>query len=86
MPNRTKDGHIQAQGKLWEYCESISKARREGKNRRDGQTVVRRVFGLVELVGAGLWKDVEPAPVAVSVKGDAEWKAKRREIRTAPKL
>jgi hypothetical protein len=86
MPNRTNDGHIQAQGKLWEYCESISKARREGKNRRDGQTVVRRVFGLVELVGAGLWKDVEPAPVAVSVKGDAEWKAKRREIRTAPKL
>jgi hypothetical protein len=86
MPNRTKDGHIEAQGKLWEYCESISKARREGKNRRDGQTVVRRVFGLVELVGAGLWKDVEPAPVAVPIKGDAEWKAKRREIRTAPKL
>ncbi|KAI5198422.1 acyltransferase [Aureobasidium subglaciale] len=86
MPERTEDGQIKAQGKLWEYCESISKARREGKNRRDGNTVVRRIFGLVDLVGTGLWKDAEPAKAAVPVKGDAEWKAKRREIRTAPKL
>jgi hypothetical protein len=86
LPKRTKSGQIEAQGKLWEYCESISKARREGKNRRDGNTVVRRIFGLVELVGTGLWQDVEPAKVAVPVKGDAEWKAKRREIRTSPKL
>ncbi|KAI4765011.1 acyltransferase [Aureobasidium sp. EXF-3400] len=85
MPRRT-NGRIEAQGKLWEFCESISKARREGKNRRDGHTVVRRIFGLVELVGAGLWRDVEPAKVAFPVKGDAEWKAKRREIRTSPKL
>ena len=86
MPKRAENGYVEAQGKLWEYCESISKARREGKNRRDGMTVVRRIFGLVELVGAGLWRDVEPARVAVPVKGDAEWKAKRREIRIAPKL
>ncbi|KAG9555726.1 acyltransferase-domain-containing protein, partial [Aureobasidium melanogenum] len=86
LPERTKDGQISAQGKLWEYCESISKGRREGKNRRDGNTVVRRIFGLVELVGEGLWKDVEPATVALPVKGDAEWKAKRREIRPSPKL
>ncbi|KAG9656059.1 acyltransferase-domain-containing protein, partial [Aureobasidium melanogenum] len=86
LPERTKDGQIKAQGKLWEYCESISKGRREGKNRRDGNTVVRRIFGLVELVGEGLWKDAEPAKVALPVKGDAEWKAKRREIRPSPKL
>jgi hypothetical protein len=86
LPRRTRGGQIEPHGKLWEYCESISKARREGKNRRDGNTVVRRIFGLVELVGTGLWKDVEPAKVAVPVKGDAEWKAKRREIRTSPKL
>jgi hypothetical protein len=85
LPKRT-NGQIEAQGKLWEYCESISKARREGKNRRDGNTVIRRIFGLVELVGAGLWRDVEPAKVAIPVKGDGEWKAKRREIRTSPKL
>ncbi|KAI4849165.1 acyltransferase [Aureobasidium sp. EXF-8845] len=84
MPKRTEDGHVEAQGKLWEYCESISKARRGGDDRRDGN--VKRIFGLVELVGAGLWKDIEPAKVALPVKGDAEWKAKRREIRTAPKL
>ncbi|KAI5201000.1 hypothetical protein AUEXF2481DRAFT_4104 [Aureobasidium subglaciale EXF-2481] len=86
MPERAEDGQIRAEGKLWEYCESISKARREGKNRRDGNTVVRRIFGLVDLVGTGLWKDAEPAKAALPVKGDAEWKAKRREIKTAPKL
>ncbi|KAI5246754.1 acyltransferase [Aureobasidium subglaciale] len=86
MPERAEDGQIRAKGKLWEYCESISKARREGKNRRDGNTVVRRIFGLVDLVGTGLWKDAEPAKAALPVKGDAEWKAKRREIKTAPKL
>jgi hypothetical protein len=84
LPKRTGDGHVEAQGKLWEYCESISKARREGDDRRNGN--VKRILGLVELVGAGLWKDIEPAKVALAVKGDAEWKAKRREIRTAPKL
>lgn len=86
MPERTEDGQIKAQGKLWEYCESISKARREGKNRRDGNTVVRRIFGLVELVRAELWKGSEISETTVPVKGDAEWKAKRREIRPSPKL
>ncbi|OBW69648.1 MAG: Multidrug resistance-like protein [Aureobasidium pullulans] len=86
LPERTEDGQIKAQGKLWEYCESISKARREGKNRRDGNTVIRRIFGLVELVGTELWKGAEPSKVIAPKTGDAEWKAKRREIRTAPKL
>ncbi|THY87480.1 acyltransferase, partial [Aureobasidium pullulans] len=86
LPERTEDGQIKAQGKLWGYCESISKARREGKNRRDGNTVIRRIFGLVELVGTELWKGAEPSKVIAPKTGDAEWKAKRREIRTAPKL
>ncbi|KAL1311847.1 hypothetical protein AAFC00_001922 [Neodothiora populina] len=48
-------GTVRAEGMLWEFCERISKARREGKNRRDGGTVVRRVLGHVELVGSKLW-------------------------------
>lgn len=43
--------------RLWEFCESISRGRREGKNRRDGGTVVRRVLDHVELVGSRLWFD-----------------------------
>lgn len=45
-----------AEGLLWEFCEKISRGRREGKNRRDGGTVVRRVLGHVELVGKKLWE------------------------------
>ncbi|KAH0340776.1 acyltransferase-domain-containing protein, partial [Aureobasidium melanogenum] len=86
LPERNAEGKIKAQGKLWEYCESISKGRREGKNRRDGNTVVRRIFGLVELVGEGLWRDAGVDTVEMPGKKDAEWKAKRREIRPSPKL
>jgi hypothetical protein len=88
MPERRQDGLIKTQGKLWEYCESISKARREGKNRRDGSTVIRRIFGLVELVGGELWKDARTSSTKATMpsKGSAEWKAKRREIRASPKM
>ncbi|KAG9690926.1 acyltransferase-domain-containing protein, partial [Aureobasidium melanogenum] len=86
LPERNAEGKIKAQGKLWEYCESISKGRREGKNRRDGNTVVKRIFGLVELVGEGLWRDAGVDTVEMPGKKDAEWKAKRREIRPSPKL
>ncbi|KAH0272821.1 acyltransferase-domain-containing protein, partial [Aureobasidium melanogenum] len=86
LPERNAEGKIKAQGKLWEYCESISKGRREGKNRRDGNTVVRRIFGLVELVGEGLWRDAGVDTVEMPGKKDAEWKAKRREIRPSSKL
>ncbi|KAH0365805.1 acyltransferase-domain-containing protein, partial [Aureobasidium melanogenum] len=86
LPERNEEGKIEAKGKLWEYCESISKGRREGKNRRDGNTVVRRIFGLVELVGEGLWRDAGVDTVEKPGKKDAEWKAKRREIRPSPKL
>lgn len=55
-PVREREGGaLVAEGLLWEFCEKISWARREGKNRRDGGTVVRRVLGHVELVGTDLW-------------------------------
>lgn len=55
MPLRSKEGGLEAEGVLWDFCERISHGRREGKNRRDGGTVVRRVLGHVELVGTELW-------------------------------
>lgn len=50
-------GHILPKGRLWDFAEMISQSRREGKNRRDGKTVVGRVLGLVEKVGAQLFVD-----------------------------
>lgn len=55
LSQRDDKGALVAKGLLWDFCERISRARREGKNRRDGGTVVRRILGHVELVGTKLW-------------------------------
>jgi len=59
LPRRNETGHLPAEGLLWEFCEKISKGRREGKNRRDGGTVIGRVLGHVETVGSKLWQEQE---------------------------
>ena len=56
LPQRDKDGHLKADGRLWDLCERISQGRREGKNRRDGATVKTRVLRLADLVGKQLWE------------------------------
>lgn len=73
MPRRDEEGKLQAQGKLWEFCEKISQGRREGKNRRDGATVRTRVLGLADLVGRDLWADA-----VEEVDGVGNTKSKRR--------
>jgi hypothetical protein len=42
---------------LWNFADLISQSRREGKNRRDGNTVSTRVLGLADLVGRKLYED-----------------------------
>ncbi|KAI7422226.1 acyltransferase [Hortaea werneckii] len=54
-PRDSTTGHLLPEGRLWDFCERISQARREGKNRRDGASVRRRVLGLVEMVGSSLF-------------------------------
>ncbi|KAI6790283.1 acyltransferase [Hortaea werneckii] len=54
-PRDPATGHLLPEGRLWDFCERISQARREGKNRRDGASVRRRVLGLVEMVGSSLF-------------------------------
>lgn len=56
-------GRLLAEGKLWQFAERISQSRREGKNRRDGKTVRRRVLSLVDLVGGPLWGEAVLEPV-----------------------
>lgn len=75
LPQRDRiTGRIMAQGKLWDWAESISQSRREGKNRRDGKTVKKRVFGLAEVVGKELW---DPS---VKVKGKDGKKGKKAKL------
>ena len=48
-------GGIVAEGKLWNFIESIAQSRREGKNRRDGATVSTRVLRLADKIGQDLY-------------------------------
>jgi hypothetical protein len=56
LPRRDSNGEVKAEGALWMFAERISASRREGKNRRDGATVQRRVLSLADRVGAELWE------------------------------
>ncbi|KAI8924622.1 hypothetical protein BC831DRAFT_464859 [Entophlyctis helioformis] len=47
--------NVQPSGRLWELCEQIGRFRREGKNRRDTNTVAIRVLRLARM--ASLWHD-----------------------------
>ena len=57
-PSRSAtDGRLLPEGKLWNFADLISQSRREGKNRRDGNTVSSRVLRLADLVGSALYED-----------------------------
>jgi hypothetical protein len=56
-PQRDSEGKLMPAGRLWEFTEAISHSRREGKNRRDGYSVQRRVLGLIDIVGKQIWED-----------------------------
>lgn len=92
---RREDGMeatVKAEGKLWEFAERISRSRREGKNRRDGATVQRRVLGLVEMVGRELWEGGSGGPgevgrgVVVDDGGETKRKSRRRTLGTRARL
>lgn len=84
MPRRSPQrSAIVAEGPLWAFAERISLSRREGKNRRDGATVVSRVLGLADLVGAGLWEDaIEEGRVEKERVVAAKERARARRRRT----
>ncbi|KAJ3110248.1 hypothetical protein HDU96_006773 [Phlyctochytrium bullatum] len=54
-------------GPLWELCEQIGRFRREGKNRRDTNTVAIRVMRLAKM--AGILVQEEGSQAAVASKG-----------------
>jgi hypothetical protein len=98
MPQRNGEGQIQAKGKLWDFTETISQTRREGKNRRDGATVRTRVLRLVDWAGAELFvasPSLDPAAkdaVAVAPSADQDSSSeqskrrKRKHIKPVSRL
>ena len=80
LPQRSEDGTLRAEGKLWELCEHISLSRREGKNRRDGATVRTRVLALADLVGRALWEGVVES--GSESEGGERRSRRRRGVRT----
>ncbi|KAF3922524.1 hypothetical protein ABW21_db0201269 [Orbilia brochopaga] len=58
-PKIGPDGNIIMKGQLWELVEKISMTRREGKNRRDNQTVGSRVLSLAQKLGLELFEQEE---------------------------
>ncbi|KAF1814155.1 acyltransferase [Eremomyces bilateralis CBS 781.70] len=81
-PRAPSSNHLLPSGRLWAFAEHISHSRREGKNRRDGNTVRTRVLGLVELVAESLWEHARPAASPESKPGAYE-KVKQRRPRRA---
>lgn len=87
-PQRSAEGALLPEGKLWSFADLISQSRREGKNRRDGNTVSTRVLRLADLVGGKLYEEsvalsrrsgkdrVDPRPTE-----DAAEEARRKERR-----
>lgn len=76
MPSRdAKSGRLIPSGKLWEFTEEISKSRLEGKNRRDGESVVGRLLRLIETISEPVWK------TSIDLEDEGEGRRRRgREI------
>lgn len=71
IPKRDPEtGKLLPQGRLWDFTELIAQSRREGKNRRDGETVSSRVLTLSDTVGRKLFQRAssyaEPALAGIS--------------------
>ena len=79
MPHRDGTGRIKPEGRLWDYIETIAKSRREGKNRRDGQTVSTRVLALADKVGRELYSSVATTSSARSRAGAARHEKTQHE-------
>jgi 1-acyl-sn-glycerol-3-phosphate acyltransferase len=52
-------GNLVPAGRLWDFTERIAQCRREGKNRRDGATVSRRVLSLTNKLGSTLFDNAK---------------------------
>jgi hypothetical protein len=86
LPRRDpRDGSIVPEGKLWGLAEAISQSRREGKNRRDGGTVLSRVLKLVDVVGGALWEE-KGGKGDKNREKDGSPKKRRRSIQTGARL
>ncbi|KAK4617756.1 Glycerol-3-phosphate acyltransferase [Fulvia fulva] len=68
MPQHTSQGELVPEGKLWEFCEHVNKSRRDAPGKKEGATVRRRIQGLAQVIGEGLWEDAVLEPDGVPMK------------------
>jgi glycerol-3-phosphate O-acyltransferase len=85
LPARDMEGVVKSEGKLWDFIANIGQYRREGKNRRDGNTVERRVLGLAAKLNKEAFEQFE-RELAGQMKGDGEGKETMRGRRRRTKL
>ncbi|RMZ87194.1 hypothetical protein DV736_g5579, partial [Chaetothyriales sp. CBS 134916] len=70
-------------GRLWDFIERIAQFRREGKNRRDGAAVSRRVLALAARLNAEMFAD---RPVAVEEREKKQRRVRKERLARRTKL
>lgn len=77
MPERHGEtGMLQPTGRLWDFTDKISQHRREGKNRRDGATVSKRVLKLASKLNEDLFTEIEE-----NTEGESPAQVRRSQMR-----
>ncbi|KAK9451590.1 uncharacterized protein V1518DRAFT_369916 [Limtongia smithiae] len=77
---------IKPEGRLWDYTEKISEFRREGKNRRDSESMSQRVLTLADSAGRMLERKMQSFADVTKPETDALVRLSRATRVTASKL
>lgn len=83
-------GELIAEGRLWDFAESINVSRRDFRGKKEGATVTRRILGLATLTGEDLWVDATNSGSGngevAGAAGEVKRVRRRRGIQTGAKL
>lgn len=81
MPKRDSQGHLIAEGRLWDFAEHINLSRRDYRGKKEGAMVTARILGLAALTAGDLWVDASS-----EAKGVTRKIRRRQGIQTGSKL
>lgn len=86
IPKYDAKGALVAEGRLWDFAESINVSRRDFRGKKEGGTVTRRILGLAKLTGQDMWEDNVAITSDGVVAGEVKKVRRRRGIQTGAKL
>lgn len=90
IPTFDVGGELIAEGRLWDFAESINVSRRDFRGKKEGATVARRILGLATLTGEDLWVDATNSGSGngevAGAAGEVKRVRRRRGIQTGAKL